>query len=55
MNNKKPAALKTDNDGNCVAICRTGQLGYIHRLITEKGYTRQAIDIAEKHEVKDLS
>ncbi len=46
MNNKKPAALKTDNDGNCVAICRTGQLEYIHGLITEEGYTQQAATVS---------
>jgi len=40
-NKPKPAALKTDNDGNCVTICRMGQLEYIHQLITEDGLTQQ--------------
>lgn len=40
-NKSKPAALKTDDEGNCVTICRMGQLEYIHRLITEEGMTQQ--------------
>lgn len=38
---EKPPALKTDNDGNCVTICRMGQLEYIHKLITEDAMTQQ--------------
>ena len=29
----KPKALKTDENGNCIMICRDGQLEYISRLI----------------------
>lgn len=36
-----PAALKTDSSGNCVTICRMGQLEYIHRLINEEDMTQQ--------------
>lgn len=38
---KKPAALKTDDTGNCITICRMGQLEYIHNLITEENMTQQ--------------
>lgn len=39
---KQPAALKTDHAGDCVTICRMGQLEYIHQLITEEDMTQQA-------------
>jgi len=38
---KKPAALKTDGAGNCVTICRIGQVEYIHKLITDEGLTQR--------------
>jgi len=37
----KPAALKTDTTGNCVTICRMGQLEFIHKLITEESMTQK--------------
>ncbi|MBU1140886.1 MAG: hypothetical protein KKA76_18070, partial [Proteobacteria bacterium] len=38
---KQPTALKTDQAGNCVTICRMGQLEYIHQLITEEDMSQQ--------------
>lgn len=39
---EKPAALKKDADGNCITICRTGQLEHIHKLITDDGLSETA-------------
>ncbi len=41
MSEEKPAALKTDDNGHCIHVCRIGQLEYIHRLITEDGLSQQ--------------
>lgn len=51
---EKPAALKTDDDGNCITICRTGQLEYISRLIHEENLTQREacqtfVDAIKKH------
>lgn len=37
----KPTALKTDNEGNCITICRLGQLEHIHKLITADGMSER--------------
>ena len=51
---EKPAALKTDENGNCITICRMGQLEYIHKLIHEDGISQQKacqifIDAVNEH------
>ena len=38
---EKPAALKIDTNGNCIAICRTGQLEFIFKLIHEDGLSER--------------
>lgn len=50
----KPPALKTDDEGNCITICRLGQLEYIHNLITEEGMserdaTKTFIEVVKAH------
>lgn len=35
----KPTALKQDAHGNCITICRMGQLEYIHRLVSEEDFS----------------
>ena len=41
METEKPAALKTDDKGNCIYICREGQLEYISRMINEEGLSQR--------------
>ena len=41
METEKPAALKTDDKGNCIHICRDGQLEYLSRMINDEGLSQR--------------
>lgn len=50
----KPAALKTDNDGNCIAICEIGQVEFIREYqekhsVSERGAVRAFIEAINAH------